>query len=61
MTVGKSLWIIILIKVFILFFIFRLFLMPNYLNSRYSSDRDQGDHVHKVLTERNQSNTSTYE
>lgn len=40
MTVGKTLWAIILIKLFIIFFVLKLFLFPDYLNSR--SDNEQG-------------------
>ncbi|MEA4886308.1 MAG: DUF4492 domain-containing protein [Bacteroides graminisolvens] len=34
MTLGKTLWLIILIKLFIMFFILKLFFFPNFLNSR---------------------------
>ena len=44
MTVGKTLWAIILIKLFIIFFVLKLFLFPDYLNSR--SDSEQGtEHI----------------
>ena len=33
MTLGKTLWLIILVKLFIMFFILRIFFFPNYLNS----------------------------
>ena len=36
---GKMLWAIILIKVLILFFVFKFLLMPNYLNTHYATDR----------------------
>ena len=32
MKLGKTLWLIILVKLFIMFFILRLFFFPNYLN-----------------------------
>ena len=31
MKLGKTLWLIILVKLFIMFFILRLFFFPNYL------------------------------
>ena len=34
MTLGKTLWAIILIKLFVLFAIVKVFLLPNHLNSR---------------------------
>jgi len=33
MTLGKTLWAIILIKLFVLFAIVKVFLLPNHLNS----------------------------
>ena len=33
MTLGRTLWCIILVKLFIMFFILRLFFFPNYLNT----------------------------
>ena len=32
MTLGKTLWGIILIKLFIMFFVLKLFFFPNYIN-----------------------------
>ena len=33
MKLGRTLWFIILVKLFIMFFILRLFFFPNYLNT----------------------------
>lgn len=33
MKLGKTLWLIILVKLFIMFFILRLFFFPNYLGN----------------------------
>lgn len=52
MTVGRKLWIIILVKLFILFFIFRLFLFPNFLNSKFNSDKERSDYVREQLIQR---------
>jgi len=52
MTVGKKLWIIILIKLFILFFFLRLFFFPDFLRSRFSNDRERGDYVREQLIQR---------
>ena len=49
MTVGKSLWIIVIIKLFIMFFILRLFFFPNYLNSHYNDAQSKANHVRKEL------------
>ncbi len=45
MTVGKTLWLIILIKLFIMFAIFRLFLFPDFLGERFSSDEEKSEYV----------------
>lgn len=51
MTLGRTLWLIILVKLFIMFFILKLFFFPNYLG-KYSSDEEKGDHVVRELIER---------
>jgi hypothetical protein len=51
MTVGKKLWIIILVKLFIIFFILRLFFFPDFLNSRFSTDKQKSEYVLDQLTQ----------
>lgn len=48
MTVGKTLWLIILIKLFIMFVILKLFFFPNLLN-RFDSDEERAEHVRTEL------------
>lgn len=43
------LWIIILIKLFIIFFILKIFFFPNILNSKYDTDKERSDHVIEQL------------
>ncbi len=45
MTVGKKLWIIILIKLFILFVILKLLFFPDFLKTKFSNDTDRGNYV----------------
>jgi hypothetical protein len=52
MKLGKTLWLIILIKLFILFIVLKIFFFPNLLNSRFDNDREKADFVLKELTER---------
>lgn len=33
MTLGKTLWAVIIIKLFIMFFVLKLFFFPNYLKT----------------------------
>ena len=49
MTLGKTLWAIILIKLFIMFFILRLFFFPNILQQKYDTDEEIANQVIKNL------------
>ena len=46
MTLGRTLWAVILIKLFIMFFILKLFFFPNFLK-----EHAQGDEAGYVATE----------
>lgn len=50
MTVGRSLWAIIIIKLFILFFVLKLFFFPNLLKRNYKTDEERSRHVIEQLT-----------
>lgn len=50
MTVGRNLWIIILIKLFIIFAVFRLFFFPDFLEDKFKSEREISDYVIDELT-----------
>ena len=50
MTLGRTLWAIILIKLFILFFVLKLFFFPNYLKRNFSNDKERGAHVIENFT-----------
>ncbi len=45
MKLGKTLWAIILIKLFIMFVILKMIFFPNYLNSKYKEDKQKSEHV----------------
>ena len=47
---GKKVWIIILIKLGIIFLILRLFFFPDFLKSNFSSDSERSDYVIEQLT-----------
>ncbi|MDR0940025.1 MAG: DUF4492 domain-containing protein [Mediterranea sp.] len=51
MTLGRTLWLIILLKLFIMFFVLRLFFFPNYLNT-HAKDGDKASYVREQLIER---------
>lgn len=50
MTLGKTLWAIILIKLFIMFAILKLFFFPNFLSSNFDNDDDRAQHVRSELS-----------
>ncbi len=50
MTVGKTLWFIILLKLFIMFAILRIFFFDNFLNSNFDNDKARSEHVLDELT-----------
>lgn len=52
MTVGRTLWILILIKLFVMFAVLRLFFFPDILSRDYDTDEERADHVRKELTRR---------
>ena len=50
MTWGRRLWGIILIKLFILFAILRIFFFPDVLERDFQSDEQRSQHVIEQLT-----------
>ncbi len=52
MTLGKTLWKVILIKLFVMFAIVKLFFFPNFLATNFATDEERADHVARQLTER---------
>ena len=52
MTVGKTLWAIILIKLFIFFVVIKMLFFPNLLQRDFDSDEERADHVRQELISR---------
>jgi hypothetical protein len=50
MVLGKKLWKIILIKLFVMFVILKLFFFPNFLNTKFNTDQEKGDYVLEQIT-----------
>ena len=57
MTIGRKLWAIVLIKVALLFLVFRLFFFPNLLQENYDNDEDRARAVAEQLSTRGNSTT----
>lgn len=52
MTVGKSLWALIIIKLFIFFVIIKWLFFPNILKENYDTDEERAEAVRTELTSR---------
>lgn len=52
MTIGKTLWTIILIKLFIIFAILKLFLFPDFLSSKSDTEEGKANYVRTELINR---------
>lgn len=50
MVVGRTMWKIIAIKLFIIFAVLKLFFFPDYLKSNFSTERDRAGHVLENLS-----------
>lgn len=48
-TWGKKVWLVIIIKLFIMFAVLRLFFFPDLLKTNFNSDRERGDYVFDEL------------
>lgn len=47
---SKKLWLLIFIKLFIMFAILKIFFFNNYLNSKFDNDQEKGDYIIERLT-----------
>ncbi len=51
MVVGRTLWKIIFIKLFIMFAILKVFFFPDFLATHFDTDAQRADHVLENLTQ----------
>lgn len=50
MTVGRRLWAIILVKLAVMFLVFRLFFFPDILQENYENDAQRAQAVRSALS-----------
>lgn len=50
MALGKTLWKIIAIKLFIMFAVLKLFFFPNHLASNFNTEQERAGHVLENIT-----------
>ncbi|HZK08198.1 MAG TPA: DUF4492 domain-containing protein [Bacteroidales bacterium] len=51
MTWGRQLWLIIFIKLFIMFVVLKLFFFPNFLKTNFDTDSERSNYVIERLTD----------
>ncbi|WP_319549083.1 DUF4492 domain-containing protein [Desulfogranum marinum] len=51
MTLGKTLWKIIFIKLLIMFGVLKLFFFPDFLATNFTTDKDRADYVIDQITQ----------
>ncbi len=50
MTVGRTLWKIIFIKLIVMFAVLKVFFFPNYLKTNFETDEQRADHILEQLS-----------
>ena len=50
MTLGKTLWKIVIIKLIIMFAVLKLFFFPDFLGTNFTTDEQRADHVLEQIT-----------
>ena len=53
MTVGRTLWLVVILKLVVLFFVVKLFFFPDILKRDYGTDTERAAAVRENLTKPN--------
>lgn len=51
MTLGRTLWKIIFIKLFVMFAVLKFFFFPDFLATKFTTDTQRADYVIEQLTQ----------
>jgi Na+/H+ antiporter NhaD/arsenite permease-like protein len=51
---SKTLWIIVLVKLFIMFVVLKIFFFPNFLNSKFDTKEEKAEYVREQLIMNNE-------
>lgn len=57
MVLGKKLWKIIFIKLFIMFAVLKLFFFPNFLKTNFETDEEKSNYILEQITKNTSHNT----
>lgn len=49
-TWGKQVWLIIIIKLLVMFLVLKLFFFPNFLKTNFETDEQRANHVLEQIT-----------
>jgi hypothetical protein len=49
---GKRLWLIILIKLFIMFVLLKIFFFQDFLTSKFENDKQKSDYIINIITKK---------
>lgn len=52
MRLGKTLWMIIIIKLFIIFFVLKLIFFPDFLKIKFADDKQKAEYVGTEMLKR---------
>ena len=55
MTVGKTLWLIIGIKLFIFFIVIKLLFFPDFLSTKCDNEQEKAEYVRHQMTDNQES------
>jgi uncharacterized membrane protein len=47
---GRQVWIIIIVKLFIIFAVLKIFFFPDILKTKFSTDKERSEYVLEQLT-----------
>ena len=50
LTWGRTLWCIVLLKLFIMFAVLKVFFFPNFLNKRFDTEKEKSEYIFQELT-----------
>lgn len=50
MTVGKKLWIIVIIKLVVFFLVLKVLFFPDFLKSRFGTEKERSEYVLDDIT-----------
>ena len=45
MSIGKTLWVIIIVKLVVMFFVLKLFLFKDFLKTKFDNDTEKANYV----------------